>query len=198
MLGSITPLGERGRGQRWGVTFLTFAVASVISAGGLGALLGKAGAMAGGAAGLRSRLLALGAAVAVGAALDARVLGLGLPTVRRQVNEDWLRRYRGWVYGVGFGFQLGLGFTTIVSLSAVYLAFGAALLSESAFWGALIGVTFGFLRALPVAATHRVAATGDLGRVDAVLRRWDATSRRLAIAAEVALGAIALTLVLVA
>ena len=31
------------------------------------------------------------------------------------VHEQWLTRYRGWVYGVGFGAQLGFGLVTIIT-----------------------------------------------------------------------------------
>ena len=49
------------------------------------------------------RVAALAGVVAAGLWLDLGILGLRLPTTRRQVNEDWLGRYRGWVVGVGFG-----------------------------------------------------------------------------------------------
>jgi hypothetical protein len=35
--------------------------------------------------------------------------GSGCPSWQRQVDERWLTTYRGWVYGAGFGFQLGAG-----------------------------------------------------------------------------------------
>ena len=69
----------------------------------------------------------IGAVALIGVALDLGWAGLRLPTVRRQVNEDWLHRYRGGVYGFGFGFQLGLGVATIVTTAAVYLTFVFAL-----------------------------------------------------------------------
>ena len=77
------------------------------------------------------------------------------------MNEDWLATYRGWVYGIGFGAQLGLGFATIVESSLTWVAFACALGSGSAAAGALIGATFGIARALPVLAmarTHDPAA----------------------------------------
>ena len=66
-----------------------------------------------------SSILALLAAL--GLAADLRLGGLRLPGPRRQVDERWLHRYRGWVYGVGFGFQLGFGLLTVVTTSTVYL-----------------------------------------------------------------------------
>ena len=42
-----------------------------------------------------------------------------VPGPRRQVDERWLDRYRGWVYGVGYGSQLGLGIVTVVIVAFV-------------------------------------------------------------------------------
>jgi hypothetical protein len=123
----------------------------------------------------------------VGVALDVGAGGLRLPTVRRQVNEDWLHRYRGWVYGAGFGAQLGAGFATIVSVSAVYLAFSAAFLASSPFAGALVGGTFGLLRAAAQFTVLRVNRVDQLASVASMLRRWDRPARRVAIGAEATL-----------
>ncbi len=125
MLGSISPLGERARGSRWAVTVTAYAIGSSLAGAALGGLLGGAGRMLlslSGATGI-ARVVLLVAAIAVGVALDLHLLGWTLPTVRRQVDDQWLYRYRGWVYGLGFGFQLGLGVVTVVSVSAVYAAF---------------------------------------------------------------------------
>ena len=43
MLGSITPLGERGRGSRWGVTVAAYLVGSAAGGAALGASLGTLG-----------------------------------------------------------------------------------------------------------------------------------------------------------
>ena len=43
--------------------------------------------------------------------------------------------YRGWVYGVGFGAQLGLGFITLVACAAIYCAFAIEFLSGSVMRG---------------------------------------------------------------
>jgi hypothetical protein len=80
---------------------------------------------------------------------------LRLPTIHRQVNEDWLTQYRGWVYGAGYGFQLGVGIVTIVTTAAVYLTLAGELLVGSVAGGALIGLTFGAMRAAPLLALGR-------------------------------------------
>src|SRR3954469_3151917 len=134
MLGSITPLGERGHFRRWSATVGWYFAGSILGGALIGGLLGAVGV------GLRSGLASLGlelsgtAVLAVGAVLsvlgvafDLRVGGLRLPTIKRQVNEDWLVRYRGWVVGVGFGFQLGLGVVTIVTTATLYVALTTAL-----------------------------------------------------------------------
>lgn len=166
---------------------------SVAGGASLGALLGGVGSYAHDSLGLSGRVAVgvLAVLVALGVALDLGALGAKLPTVHRQVNEDWLHRYRGWVYGLGFGLQLGVGFSTVVGISAVYGAFAAAFLSGSLPAGLLIGAVFGLARAgtiLPVAAVRRA---DQLVSVDARLRRWDRPARSLGIALESLLLAVA-------
>jgi hypothetical protein len=156
MLSSITPLGERGRGSIWGVTVASFALASTAAGALLGLALGALGsALLVGVSG-EARLAILTIAVAIGLALDLGLGGLQLPTLRRQVNENWLGAYRGWVYGAGFGFQLGLGAVTIVTTSAVYLTLLAALLVADPMAGLIIGGSFGLIRGLAVLPAWRV------------------------------------------
>ena len=83
-----------------------------------GALLGGVGQLLLGAAGTLTAM-SLALAAGIGLMLDVRLGGVGLPSMRRQVNEEWLNRYRGWVYGLGFGAQVGTGVLTIVTISAV-------------------------------------------------------------------------------
>jgi hypothetical protein len=156
---------------------------STVGGSGLGAFLGLVGSIVLPAP-ARPSLWVLAGLLGLGVALDVGAGGLRLPTVRRQVNEDWLRRYRGWVYGVGFGAQLGVGFATIVSVSAVYLAFTAALLASSPLAGALVGGAFGFLRAGTQLAVVRVNRVEQLASVASALRRWDRPAHLIAIAAE--------------
>src|SRR4051794_12975770 len=101
MLASITPLGERGRGRRWGRTVGAYLVASVVGGAALGAVAGGIGGLLGGAP-------LVGVAVVAGVAAVADLFVARLPGPRRQVDERWLVRYRGWVYAAGFGAQLGV------------------------------------------------------------------------------------------
>jgi sulfite exporter TauE/SafE len=151
MLASITPLGERARQSRWWVTVSAFLLGATAAGAALGALVGAAGTALGG--GARWRLIALAAAAVLAVALD--LASARVPGPRRQVNERWLDQYRGWVYGLGFGAQLGLGITTIVSSAATYVALFAAFLAGDAGRGALIAGVFGLVRGLtPLAAAH--------------------------------------------
>ena len=137
----------------------------------------------------------LAVVLAAGVALDMGALGAKLPTVHRQVNEEWLSRYRGWVYGLGFGIQLGAGFSTVVAISAVYGAFAAALLSGSVRIGLVIGGAFGLVRAASLFTVARVRRADQLVAVDRRLRRWDRPARGLAIALEAVLLAVAVVTV---
>jgi hypothetical protein len=191
MLGSITPLGERGRNRRWGITVTTYVIGSVVGGVAIAGALGRLGAAVGsGDLSVALRLGALAVAVLVGIAVDLGLGGLRLPTVHRQVNEDWMVRYRSWVYGLGFGLQLGLGVVTIVTTSAIYATMLAAALSGSAAAGALIGAVFGFVRAVIVFAVAGVKRPDQLGRADVLLRRWDGWTRRAAMAVSGALGVV--------
>jgi hypothetical protein len=189
MLGSITPLGERGRNSTWGVTVGALLIGSVAGGAGAGVVAGSIGSLLrrplrlpGGAA----PVLLLGL-VAAGLVMDSGLFGAKVPGPRRQVNEDWLRRYRGWVYGLGFGLQLGSGVVTVVSISAVYSLIAAAFLSGSPAWGAVIGGSFGAVRAATVFGVAGVDRPGRLVAVDRTLRGWDRPARRLALTAEAGL-----------
>lgn len=202
MLASINPLGERARNRRWGVTASAYVAGSVLGAAAIGLAAGGVGA------GLRAlgfgspwiAALAASGLCALGAAFDLGVGGLRLPTVHRQVDERWLDRYRGWVYGLGFGTQLGLGVVTAVNSAAVYAFIALAMLSASVPAGLAMGVAFGVTRALPVVAAGRSRRPSQLGRLHRVqsrLRRWDSFARR-ATAAVQAAGAVALMAVALA
>lgn len=178
MLSSISPLGERARNQRWWITVAAYATGSTLGGVALGTALGTAGRPL--AARLdRAALLVVAAVAIVGVLADRGAFGLHVPGPRRQVDEDWLARYRGWVYGAGFGIQLGVGFATIVSTSLTWVAFTCAALSGSPATGALIGGTFGLARALPILATARVQTWAELRVVLARITGSLATIQRV-------------------
>ncbi len=122
--------------------------------------------------------------------------GWRLPTLRRQVSEDWLGRYRGWVYGGGFGVQLGVGVATTVTTAALYA--GVALLVMLGATGDLAtaqaaGAAFGVARALPVLAGARVH---DPERLRRRVQRVAAAATRSRVAAGSSLCLLGASLVL--
>jgi hypothetical protein len=188
MLASITPLGERSRGFSWRVTASWFAAAALGAGAMAGAALGAIGSLLPGGSAWRGGVALAGLALVL--LFDATPLRRRLPSSRRQVNEDWLGRYRGWVYGAGFGAQLGLGVVTIVTSPAVYATFLLAFLAPGASGGALIGAVFGGVRALSLLPA-RVAV--DPGSLAALHRRLAAVrapvTRALLLVEAVALAA---------
>ncbi len=131
-----------------------------------------------------ARLLLLATLAVGGLAMDLRWRGLRLPTVHRQVNEEWMSRYRGPIFGAGFGFQLGLGVVTIVTTSAIYLTLAGELLSGGAAAGALIGTVFGLARALPIVTVAPVRDPAALRGVQTALARWQSPVRTATLALQ--------------
>ena len=171
MLSSITPLGERGRSNRWvghgrrlhrglGVRWRAARRASS----------GRPDRCSRGRPMSRSRCSRLPRSPDSWSSSAQR--GSRLPTNHRQVNERWLDEYRGWVYGLGYGFQLGLGVVTIVTSAATYLTFVAAFLCHSVLGGLAIGLTFGLVRALPVLLTAPVRTPAALRGLLRRNARW--------------------------
>jgi MFS family permease len=183
MLASITPLGERSRGFSWGVTAAAFAAGAV----GAGALAGAIGGALGSLApkGTWRDVVAL-VMLAVVLLVDATPVRRRLPTTRRQVNEDWMRRYRGWVYGVAFGAQLGTGVVTVVTSAAVYAAVLGALLCGTAGAGAVVGAAFGSVRALSLLPARAATDPAGLARLHERLERAEGPARGMGLAAELA------------
>jgi MFS family permease len=184
MLASISPLGERARRQRYAVTVAAYVAASTLAGALLGGLLGAVGAPW---AGTRGSMLVIGVLAIAGLLLDARAFGLRVPGPRRQVNEDWLATYRGWVYGIGYGAQLGLGVTTIITASITWVAFACAAATGSLAAGMLVGGTFGLARALPVLATARAHDPSTLRATLARLERLRPPAARVATVLQVTL-----------
>ena len=79
-----------------------------------------------------------------------------VPIHRRQVNERWLDQYRSWVYGAGFGWQIGTGLATYITTAAVYLMVVLGALSTSPAVALAIGCGFGLCRGLAVFLTARI------------------------------------------
>lgn len=184
MLSSISPFGERSRNSRWWLTITAYMVGSVTGGATSGLIFGALGQVAFGSLEADVALLVLAGAAALGVAADLGLAGLRVPSIHRQVNEDWLTTYRGWVYGVGFGYQLGLGLVTIVATSTVWLTWVAAAMTGSWQRGLLLGATFGATRGAFIFATRRVEDPASLRRLfQTIASQSDSVHRIATIAA---------------
>src|SRR6476661_1314024 len=185
MLSSISPLGERARNSRWWLTttaYLLGSLAGGLAMGGLAAALGSLLPDA-----VRTSawtLVVVAVLLLVGLASDLRG-AQSLPSWRRQVDVDWLTRYRGWVYGLGFGAQLGFGLVTIINSATTYAVVLLAALTGHLGAGLAVGATFGVVRALPSLLMARVDDRDDLHRVFIRVEQW---TNPAAVVAKVALG----------
>ena len=190
MLTSITPLGERGRGNRWAVTTTAYAAGCLLGGSVTGLVLGAVGAVL---PALPVLVLA-GAACLLAAAADlaAHAGPVRLPGGHRQVDRAWLDRYRGWVYGAGFGVQLGLGVVTVVTSAATYAVLVLAVLTQSALGGLLVGGVFGLARAVPAVLLGRSQAHAEILSTAAGLERQAAAAARATAAALFAAGTVLL------
>jgi hypothetical protein len=186
MLSSIHPLGERSKGNRFGLTAGAHVVGAALGGALLGVVLGALAIGLGAVLGERSRLVLVLVAVVLAAAFE--LAGRRPPSWRRQVNEVWLTTYRGWVYGGGFGLQLGAAVVTIVTSPLTYTMVASALLVGS-FAGALaIATTFGLVRGLTILAAAGVDDPERLVRLHRGIARAAAPASRLASIGMVACG----------
>ncbi len=186
MLSSITPLGERGRGNRWGTTVAWFIAGSTLGGVAVGALLGVVAVAVAAVvpAGVRAAIvLALAAAAVV---VDAARRPDLLPSWRRQVDERWMDGFRPWVYGFGWGVQLGTGVLTIVSSAATYLLLAIAILIGSLPAAVAIAATFGATRGLTLLTAHGLSSPAALHSFHRRMQR----SRRLAVLAVIGADAV--------
>lgn len=208
MLSTITPMAERARGHRFGVTATWFVAGAVL--GGLTLGAGAALLAAGVAAVDPSPTIVLGAAAVlagVAAGVDAGTFGRRPPFFRRQVDDAWLARYRAWVYGGGFGWQIGVGLATYIMTAGVPLTVALAILTGSPGAAVAIGAGFGLARGLAVLLGARLRSPEALGalheRLDALEApvRWTVVGVLAAVAAAAAVaawGPVALVAVVVA
>ena len=155
MVSAINPFTERSRGNRYWLTTLWFIAGSVLGGALLGALAAVGAALWGSLWGSLTGSVAVAAGVGcvgclVAAASDGSTVRFRLPGHPRQVNEQWLGRYRRWVYACGFGVQIGVGFATYIMTAAVYLTVLLGALSGSPATAFAVGLVFGLVRGLAV------------------------------------------------
>jgi hypothetical protein len=185
MLSTITPVSERAKGNSYRWTATWFVIGAVVGGATLGVMMAFLAegihsfdlppAMAG--------LLALGAALVV-AASDVGIGGFRLPIHRRQVNERWLDHYRPWVYGAGFGWQIGSGISTYITTAAVYLMVVLGALTGDPLIALAVGTTFGVLRGLAVLLTRRSTNPSDLLAFHRRFQRAGPVVGRITVAVE--------------
>lgn len=180
MLSTVTPLAEAGRGRRWGATAVWFVAGAVLGGLTLGAVMAGLAALVGGL-GLSTALVLGIATVAalVCAASDLDPFGLHIPFHGRQVNERWLDQYRAWVYGAGFGWQIGCGLATYITTAGMYLTILLAALTGRPLVALAIGAGFGLIRGLAILAGRHITDTDHLL---AVHRRFGALRRPVRLA----------------
>lgn len=196
MLSSITPMTEAGRGNRFATTATWFMVGGVVGGLTLGAVAAGGSALLGLAHLSLGARVGLGAAVAlVTAAVDFGLLGVSLPIFKRQVDDAWLRTYRSWVYGAGFGWQIGVGVATYIMTAGIFLLIALAVLTTSPLQALAIGVTFGVVRGSAVWIGRSATTPAALGQVHARLDAAGPVARDAAawvqVAAAATLGALA-------
>ena len=189
MLASITPLGERGRRSSWRLTAGMHVLGGVAGGAAVGSVAALVGMLMLAGIPLQVRIGALAAALAAGLAWEL-VRGR-VPGPRRQVDERWLDDYRGWVYGLGYGTQLGTGLVTVITNSAVYVVPAAALMSASPPAGLLIGAVAGAFRGLTVLAAGRVTSTARLLAFHDRMRVIERPVRATALLAQLILAVLA-------
>jgi hypothetical protein len=163
MLATVTPLAEAGRGHGYRATVRWFFVGAVAGGATLGLAL-MALALGVRAADLSVPVVAglACAASVLAAASDLRLGGFALPVHHRQVNERWLDQFRAWVYGAGFGWQIGAGVVTYIKTAAVYLLIALAALTASPWTALALGVLFGVVRGLAVFVGRRITTPAAL------------------------------------
>ncbi|HJQ77623.1 MAG TPA: hypothetical protein VJ948_10250 [Acidimicrobiia bacterium] len=185
MLSSITPLGQRSKGMSWGRTVIGFWIGAIAAGTAVFSLLGVIGELF-----ALDRVAPWVSLLVVGLAAVLDWAGVKPPGPRRQVNEDWLGRYRDWVIGFGFGAQLGVGFVTIIPSFGTWALYLVATASGLPLAAAL-GAAFGLGRSLLLITTRVIWSPSALATV---MQRFTGAERK---ARWVALAGYALVLIVV-
>jgi hypothetical protein len=183
MLASITPLAETGRGHRYRTTATWFVVGGFVGGATLGALMAALAVV--GSALPTGWLLPLGLCAAlVTLAAELGVFGLTLPIHRRQVNERWLDQFRPWVYGAGFGWQIGSGLATYIMTPAIYLMIVLAALSGAPLAALAVGTGFGLVRGFAVLLGRHITDPVSLAAFHRAFQRAEPIVLRVVVTAE--------------
>ena len=192
MLSQITPVAEAGRGHKFARTAGWFVVGSTIGGVMLGGVIALASSLVRAAAiGAATTMFAIASCALASAAIDAGMFPFRPPFNPRQVNEAWLSKYRSWVYAVGFGWQIGAGFTTYVMTAAVGLLVIVGALSANPWAAIAIGTVFGLARGLAVLLGARLRSPAALQAFHRRFDSWTEPVRRAVIGVQLAVAVIA-------
>ncbi|NNC79141.1 MAG: hypothetical protein HKN94_03215 [Acidimicrobiales bacterium] len=195
MLSSIHPFGERSRNNNFWTTVGAHITGSVLGGALLGLMLGTLGWLTTFVveteSSVRALIVVVAAVVAIG--FEATSTERLLPSRLHQVNENWIQTYRGWVYGGGFGLELGFGLSTIITTSLVHVMVIVMVAIGSIPAATLIGAVFGLVRGLPLLAARRVETPEQLRHMHQVMAASQQRARYAGVAALAAAGAIGLT-----
>lgn len=162
MLGTVTPLGERARGNRYSVTAGFLIVGAVIGGVTVAILVWMLRIAVGADPHPSTSLSILFVASLLAVLIDLKPGASSNLGLKRQVSEEWVYTYKGWAYGLGFGIQLGAGVLTIVSSAQILLALLAASIAPTLGGVAMIGGLIGVTRGAPVLMTSHVSSPDGL------------------------------------
>lgn len=197
MLSSITPFGERSRDNSFGHTATAHIAGSALGGILLGLLIGGIGAGLSRlvAITVRSRLIIVLIVALAALFIEATSNERRIPGRTRQVDENWIQTYRGWVYGGGFGAELGFGISTIITTTLVYVLVVCMLVVGTVTASVALGLTFGAVRGTTLLAAYKVDSPESLRafhqKLDALrARSRSAAVASLALACVIGLGAI--------
>jgi hypothetical protein len=163
MLSTITPVTERAKRHRYGCTCAWFIAGAIVGGLALGGVMAGLAVLV---AAVGPTPIAAGSAALIATLVvlvsDTGIAGMRLPVHFRQVNERWLDAYRPWVYGTGFGFQIGTGVATYITTATVYLMMVLGALTGRPGFALVLGAGFGFTRGLAVTLTRKVTTPAAL------------------------------------
>ncbi|HLF44745.1 MAG TPA: hypothetical protein VJA46_14635 [Acidimicrobiia bacterium] len=193
MLSTITPITEQGRGRRYAATvpwYLLGAIAGGATLGGIAALA----AIPVGAVDIPEMTVfaIIGLFGVVSIFSDLGVKGFRLPRHGRQVDRLWLDHYRSWVYGTGFGWQIGVGLATYIVTTAVYVTVLIAILTGSPIQALTIGLVFGGVRGLAIFLGAGATSLDKLHELHRSLTRFEPASRVVMFAIQAVVATLAI------
>lgn len=150
MVGTIVPIVHRERPIIAANILLLHAVGYVLSASAVGDTLAFIGNVLGVAGHERVNTCVLSIMCLLGALNESGIITLPLPQCRRQVSVRWRRRFNYFIMAFLYGLGLGVGISTRIIVSSVYVLLASCLLIGKPLMAVFVMSGFGFGRCLPV------------------------------------------------